>query len=51
MLLFEFLAAAVWWCLIFAVVIVMIVGGKTFIDWIGDRVYGRTPERRRDDDR
>lgn len=51
MLLFELLAAAVWWFAIFAVVIVAILVGKTLIDYIGERVYGQMPERRRDDGR
>jgi hypothetical protein len=50
-LLFDLLFSLVWWFAIFAVVIVAILVGKTLIDYIGERVYGRTPERRRDDGR
>lgn len=52
MLLAEFLAAAVWWCAIFAIVFVGILVGKTLLDYIGEKVYGRIPEeneRRRND--
>lgn len=51
MLIAEFLAAAVWWFLIFAVVFVGILVGKTVLDYFGEKVYGRMPEERGERDR
>ena len=47
MLIAEFLAAAVWWFIIFAVVFVGILVGKTLLDYLEEKVYGREPEEER----
>lgn len=46
MTLSEFALAGLWWLAIIVAVTLAVLVGKTILDWIGERVYGRVNERR-----
>lgn len=46
MTLSEFAIAGLWWLGIVVAVTLAILGGKTLLDWVGERVYGRIDDER-----
>ena len=47
MTLAEFAVAGLWWLGIVVGVTLAVLVGKTLVDWVGERVYGRVDERGR----